>query len=136
MKRFSGIVLILLLITGFSVLSYADEGEIIIEDTGEVMIGDTGEIMTQTEEIRAYRLTIGEKAARGVKNILLGWTELPKRIIDTTQETGNPIWGLFVGTYEGALKAAGRTISGVSDVLTAPINPEGDPYIPADIEDL
>ncbi len=128
MKRIFGIVLILLLITGFSVLSYADEGEI--------MIGDEGEVMTQKEEIRAYRLTIGEKAARGVKNILLGWTELPKRIIDTTQETGNPIWGLFVGGYEGTLKAAGRTLSGVVDVVTAPINPKGAPYIPADIEDL
>ncbi len=130
MKRIFGIVLIFLLITGFSVFLYADEG---FEESFDT---DTGEVMTQRADIRAYRLTIGEKAARGVKNILLGWTELPKRIIDTTQETGNPIWGLFVGTYEGTLKAAGRTLSGVVDVVTAPINPEGDPYIPADIEDL
>ncbi len=116
----------LLFITGFSVLLYADEGEVILSDEGEVM--------TQTEEIRAYRLTIGEKAERGVKNILLGWTELPKRIIDVTRETKNPIWGVFVGTYEGALKAAGRTISGVVDVVTAPINPEGKPLFPPDIE--
>ena len=126
MKRVFGIVLIFLFITGFSVLLYADEG--IGEDI------DTGEIMTQTEEIRAYRLTIGEKAERGVKNILLGWTELPKRIIDTTRETKNPIWGVLVGTYEGTLKAVGRTISGIVDVVTAPIDPEGKPLFPPDIE--
>ena len=124
MKRIFGIVLVFLLITGFSVFLYADEGF------------DTGEVMTERADIRAYRLTIGEKAARGVKNILLGWTELPKRIIDITNETRNPIWGVFVGTYEGTLKAVGRTLSGVIDVLTAPIDPEKEPFIPVDIEDL
>lgn len=127
MKRIFGIVLVFLLITGFSVFSYADEGF----DRGL----ETGEVMTQRADIRAYRLTIGEKAARGVKNILLGWTELPKRIIDITKET-NPIWGLFVGLYEGSLKAAGRTFSGVVDLLTAPIDPEGEPFFPPDIENL
>lgn len=126
MKRFFGIVLVFLLITGFSALSYADEGE--------VMVGETGEVMTERADIRAYRLTIGEKAARGVKNILLGWTEIPKRIISVTKKTENPIWGLLVGTYEGTLKAVGRTISGVVDVLTAPIDPEKEPFFPADIE--
>jgi len=128
MKRIFGIVLMLLLITGFSLLAYADEGE--------TMTGAKGEVMTKSEEIRAYRLTIGEKAARGVKNILLGWTEIPKRVINITKETQNPIWGLFVGTYEGTLKAVGRTLSGVSDVLTAPIDPEKGPFIPADIETM
>ncbi len=127
MKRIFGIVLVFLLITGFSVFSYADEGF----DQGF----DTGEVMTQRADIRAYRLTIGEKAARGIKNILLGWTELPKRIIVITKET-NPIWGLFAGLYEGSLKAAGRTFSGVVDVLTAPIDPEGEPFFPPDIENL
>jgi len=128
MKRIFGIVLMLLLITGFSLLAYADEGE--------TMTGAKGEVMTKSEEIRAYRLTIGEKAARGVKNILLGWTEIPKRVINITKETQNPIWGLFVGTYEGTLKAVGRTLSGVCDVLTAPIDPEKGPFIPADIEEM
>ena len=132
MKRIFGLVLIFLFITGFSLFLYADEGF----EEGFDESFDTGEVMTQRADIRAYRLTIGEKAARGVKNILLGWTELPKRIIDITKETNNPIWGLFVGTYEGTLKAVGRTLSGVSDVLTAPINPEGAPFIPVDIEDL
>jgi putative exosortase-associated protein (TIGR04073 family) len=128
MKRFVGIVFMFLLIAGFTTLAHADQGVMATQSEGEVM--------TQKAHIRAYRLTVGEKAARGVKNILLGWTELPKRIVDITQETENPIWGLVIGIYEGSLKAVGRTLSGVVDVLTAPIDPEKAPWINPDIEKM
>lgn len=139
MKRFVGILLVLLLITGFSALLYADAG--VAKGEAGVIKGGAGvtkgkAVATEKSAIKAYRLQIGEKAARGVKNILLGWTELPKRVINKTKETGNPIWGLIAGTYEGALKAVWRTFSGVSDVLTAPANPTGEPYIPVDMEKL
>lgn len=82
----------------------------------------------------AYLKSVGNKAARGVKNILFGWTELPKRIVDITKETKNPIWGLLAGTFQGSLKCLARTASGVSDVVTAPVTPEKDPLIQADID--
>jgi putative exosortase-associated protein (TIGR04073 family) len=81
-----------------------------------------------------YKLAVGNKAARGTKNVLFGWTEIPKRVVDITQETNNPFWGLLAGTFEGTLKAMARTVSGVSDVVTAPIAADKDPLIQADID--
>jgi len=88
---------------------------------------------TTESNVSSYRLEVGEKAARGTKNILFGWTELPKRVVDITKETNNPIWGLFAGTFQGTLKAVARTFSGAVDVLTAPIDPGKPPLMQPDI---
>lgn len=115
MKEFFGIILMFLLIAGPSALLLAEEGAAVESD------------------VDTYRLQVGEKAARGTKNILFGWTELPKQIVDITKETKNPIWGVVAGTFQGTLKAMARTASGVSDVVTAPIAPEKAPMIQGDI---
>ena len=63
----------------------------------------------------------GMKAERGMKNILLGWTEIPNSIIQVTRDSKNPIWGLTGGLFKGIGKAFPRTISGVADVVSFPI---------------
>lgn len=63
----------------------------------------------------------GMKAERGVKNILFGWTEIPKSIIQVTRDSKNPIWGLTAGTFKGVGKAFPRTVSGIADVVSFPI---------------
>ena len=63
----------------------------------------------------------GMKAERGVKNILFGWTDIPKSIIEVTKDTKNPIWGLIGGTFKGIGKAFPRTVSGIADVVSFPI---------------
>ena len=63
----------------------------------------------------------GMKAERGVKNILFGWTDIPKSIIQVTRDSKNPIWGLTAGTLKGVGKAFPRTVSGIADVVTFPI---------------
>ena len=60
------------------------------------------------------------QAERGVKNILFGWTDIPRSIIKTTMDTRNPVWGLAAGTFNGIGKAFPRTVSGISDVMTSP----------------
>ena len=62
----------------------------------------------------------GVKAERGIKNMLFGWVEIPRSIIQVTKDSKNPIWGLTAGTIKGIGKALPRTVSGVSDVATAP----------------
>jgi len=62
----------------------------------------------------------GIKAERGIKNILFGWVEIPKSIIQVTRDSRNPIWGITGGTLKGVGKALPRTVSGISDVATAP----------------
>lgn len=69
------------------------------------------------------------KIERGVHNILFGWTEIPKSIINTTKEKRNPILGITVGTLEGLGKAFPRTISGVSDIVTSPVGDAEKAYV-------
>jgi len=63
----------------------------------------------------------GAKAERGIKNILFGWTEIPKSIIQVTRDTKNPFWGLLGGTIKGFGKAFPRTISGAADLVSFPM---------------
>lgn len=118
MRKLFLTVLIFSLIMGPAALSHAGEGPRPEKKGGAL----------------PYKLAVGDKAARGVKNVLFGWTEIPKRIVDITQETNNPFWGLLAGTFQGALKAMARTVSGVSDVVTAPIAADKGPLIQADID--
>jgi len=117
MKKFFVITLMLLLIAGPSSLLYAGEAAVSTDET-----------------VSSYRLQVGEKAARGTKNVLFGWTEIPKRVVDLTKETNNPIWGVLAGTFQGTLKAVVRTASGASDVITAPISPDKAPLIGTEID--
>jgi len=63
----------------------------------------------------------GMKAERGIKNMLFGWTDIPKSIIQVTRDSKNPIWGLTGGTLKGIGKAFPRTVSGIADVVSFPI---------------
>ena len=63
----------------------------------------------------------GMKAERGIRNILFGWTDIPKSIIQVTRDSKNPIWGLTGGTLKGIGKAFPRTVSGIADVVSFPI---------------
>lgn len=63
----------------------------------------------------------GMKAERGIKNILFGWTEIPKSIIQVTRDSKNPFWGITGGTLKGIGKAFPRTVSGAADVVSFPI---------------
>ena len=123
MKKVFLCAVVLLFIAGLPAALHADGGVVATPDS-----------TTIKADISMYRLAVGAKAARGVKNVLFGWTELPKRIVDVTQETRNPFWGIFAGTFQGTLKAMARTASGVSDVVTAPLTPEKGPYIQPDID--
>lgn len=68
------------------------------------------------------------KIERGSKNAALGWTEIPKSVLDTTKEK-NIIVGLTVGLLEGVLNAFARTASGIADVATAPLGTYDKPAI-------
>jgi putative exosortase-associated protein (TIGR04073 family) len=63
----------------------------------------------------------GLKAERGIKNILFGWTEIPKSVLQVTQEMKNPFLGVMGGMLKGISRAYPKTISGVVDVATFPI---------------
>ena len=91
---------------------------------------DTTTVQSSTQD---YRMQIGNKAERGAMNVLFGWTEIPKRVVDLTKETKNPIWGLLVGTMQGTGKAFARTASGVVDVATCGVKSDEKPFVQPDM---
>ena len=62
-----------------------------------------------------------DKAGRGAKNLLLGWTDIPLSISEVTMDTKNAAIGLTAGAWQGFKKAFPRTISGLVDLATFPI---------------
>ena len=58
------------------------------------------------------------KAERGAKNLLIGWTDIPVSVCETTMDTKNAALGLTVGLWQGFKKAFPRTISGMVDLVT------------------
>ncbi|MFH1837668.1 MAG: exosortase system-associated protein, TIGR04073 family [Candidatus Omnitrophota bacterium] len=74
-----------------------------------------------------------QKAERGFNNVLFGWTEIPKRIVDKSKETNNPIKGLVLGLFQGTAKAFARTVSGAADLVTFPIGGYDKPAVLPDM---
>ena len=58
------------------------------------------------------------KAERGAKNLLIGWTDIPVSVCETTMDTKNAALGLTLGMWQGFKKAFPRTISGLVDLVT------------------
>ena len=81
----------------------------------------------------AYRADVGDKAARGAKNILFGWTELPKKIIERTRET-DPVTGVLSGAWEGVVKSFARTAAGIADLATFPVAGTDKTIVPKALE--
>ena len=76
-----------------------------------------------------------QKLERGAKNLVWGWTELPKSIVNTTKES-NIVKGILFGTLKGVANAFGRTTSGLVDTVTCPVGGYSKPVIdPTVIQD-
>lgn len=72
------------------------------------------------EEHGNYQRNVLDKAGNGFANLATGWLEIPKNIINTTNQS-NLILGFFGGMLKGIVNMAGRTGIGVIDLVTAPI---------------
>ncbi|MDD5323175.1 MAG: exosortase system-associated protein, TIGR04073 family [Methylococcales bacterium] len=84
--------------------------------------------MTYTPVIEAYEpqkqvsygRKIGKKALSGWTNLSLGWLEIPKNIINTTNQS-NFFYGVFGGFLKGLVNTLGRMGVGIADLLTFPL---------------
>lgn len=68
------------------------------------------------------------KLTRGAVNVLTGWVEIPKRILETSQASG-PATGFTWGTLRGFGYGFVRTAGGVYEVVTFPFPAPSD-YAP------
>ncbi len=72
------------------------------------------------EEQQSYGSKVGHKALSGFTNIITAVLEVPKNIINTTNQS-NIAYGTVGGLAKGILNTAGRLSSGVADLITAPL---------------
>jgi len=82
------------------------------------------EATDEKEQASSSELRVGKKVAHGTRDILLGWIEIPKEVVEISRETKNPAWGFLAGSFRGAAKAIQVTTSGISEVITAPVAAE------------
>jgi putative exosortase-associated protein (TIGR04073 family) len=67
-----------------------------------------------------YGTTTTLKLGSGLSNLAMGWLEIPKNMINTSNQT-NVLFGISGGLLKGLLHTAGRTLTGAADFLTFPV---------------
>jgi putative exosortase-associated protein (TIGR04073 family) len=67
-----------------------------------------------------YGATTTLKLGSGLSNLTMGWLEIPKNMINTSNQT-NVLLGISGGLLKGLLHTIGRTLTGAVDFLTFPL---------------
>ncbi|MBP7055956.1 MAG: hypothetical protein KBB52_03800 [Candidatus Omnitrophica bacterium] len=67
-----------------------------------------------------------EEFSRGAKDAILGWTEIPKSVVQVTNESKNPLTGLTRGALKGITRAFSKTVSGIAHAVSPSTNPAAD----------
>ena len=93
-----------------------------IKTTRQIMLAAA--ILTAGEVIAAEEQTYGEmvrtKLASGLTNMTFGIAEMPKNIINTSNEV-NALFGVTGGVLKGTLHTMGRLLAGGLDFITFPV---------------
>ena len=74
----------------------------------------------QPEQQRSYGSKIGNKALNGFANLTTSTLEIPKNIINATNQS-NIFYGLTGGLFKGVLNTVGRMAVGITDLITFPL---------------
>lgn len=72
------------------------------------------------EEEQTYGRKVGNKALNGFANMTTAVLEIPKSIINTTNDS-NLAWGAVGGLMKGIINSVGRIFVGTIDLVTAPL---------------
>lgn len=69
---------------------------------------------------KTYGEKVGKKALNGFTNIATAFLEIPKNVINATNDS-NIVYGTVGGTAKGIINMLGRSLVGLIDVITAPL---------------
>jgi putative exosortase-associated protein (TIGR04073 family) len=72
------------------------------------------------ERPQSYGERVGEKVVSGFANLATGWLEMPKNVINVTNQS-NIFYGFTGGLAKGMIHTAGRMGVGIADLVTFPI---------------
>ncbi|UZR30564.1 exosortase system-associated protein, TIGR04073 family [Methylococcus mesophilus] len=67
-----------------------------------------------------YGTATSLKLGSGLSNLTTGWLEIPKNMINTSNQT-NVLFGISGGLLKGLLHTVGRTLTGAVDFITFPV---------------
>ena len=79
------------------------------------------------EEQATYGEMVRTKLASGITNMTFGIAEIPKNMINTSNEV-NALFGVTGGLLKGTLHAVGRLLSGSLDFITFPVPSQPIPH--------
>jgi putative exosortase-associated protein (TIGR04073 family) len=68
----------------------------------------------------SYGEQVGQKAARSFANLGTAWLEIPKNMINVSNQS-NVFYGLTGGLFKGLVNTAGRLGVAVADLVSLPI---------------
>ncbi|MDO9425007.1 MAG: exosortase system-associated protein, TIGR04073 family [Methylobacter sp.] len=115
MRKFSRFFVPLLfagLFTAYAPMTHAE-----IQQQG---YGNTTHIPVDSTKHRSYGSKVGNKALNAFANLTTGVLEIPKNIINTTNQS-NIIYGVVGGLFKGLVHTAGRIGVGIADLVTIPL---------------
>jgi putative exosortase-associated protein (TIGR04073 family) len=115
-KRFLGSFLFTSLLTVYTPISQADMQQ---QGYGDIPYTPVTQAYEPQQQI-SYGEIVGNKALNGFANLGTAWLEIPKNIINTTNQS-NFFYGVFGGFLKGLVNTLGRTGAGIADILTIPI---------------
>lgn len=75
---------------------------------------------TNETQHRSYGSKVGHKALNAFANLTTGVLEIPKNIINTTNQS-NIIYGVVGGLFKGMVHTGGRIGVGIADLVTIPL---------------
>lgn len=105
MKKYSPALLSAILISALMVLSPVTQADEQHVDNANA------------QEEQSYPEKVGEKALSGFANVSTALYEIPKNIINTTNQS-NVVFGFTGGLAKGLLNTMGRVMVGVADLAT------------------
>jgi putative exosortase-associated protein (TIGR04073 family) len=116
-NRFFGSILFTCLVTAYTPIIQADMQQ---QGYGNMPYTPSAPQVYEPQQQASYGEIVGNKALNGFANIGTAWLEVPKSIINATNQS-NFFYGVFGGFLKGLVNTLGRTGVGIADVLTIPI---------------
>ena len=73
-------------------------------------------------QTQSYSAKVGDKALNGITNIATGFLEIPKNMINISNDkNSNIFYGIVGGGIKGIMDTMGRMSAGAADLITAPL---------------
>lgn len=107
------------LFTGLST-AYVPMAQAEIQQQGYGDMPYTPVSQTYESQHRSYGSKVGHKALNAFANLTTSWLELPKNMINTSNDS-NVFYGIVGGVFKGVLNMAGRIAVGIGDLITIPL---------------